>query len=323
MELASIDLHLLVALDALHQCHSVTRAAEAVGVSQSTMSYTLARLREAFSDPLFVRIGDAMQPTPLALQLAVPVRRMLGILRNDVLRRLPFSPATSERTFTINMSDIAELVFLPIMLRRFTKVAPFVNIRSVNLDADALHKALDNGEVDLAMGYYPDLRPAHVYQQKLSAQSFVCMVRKGHPRVQRQITLAQFVQESHALVRNAGRTQEMFEGVLAQQGVRRRVVLDIGHFTSVPFVIAQSDLVVTVPAVVGEIYSTLGSLALIPPPIPTPSFDVMQHWHELLHHDPGHQWLRSEIARLFNLRGKPRHIAGDAAAAGVAASATA
>jgi DNA-binding transcriptional LysR family regulator len=300
--MSKVDLNLLVVFDAMFQSQSVTLAAERVGLSQSTMSYELAKLRRLFGDPLFVRMSTGMQPTPRALQLAEPVRRALEIVKGDILKQFRFDPQKSRRTYTLCMNDIAELNFLPKVLQALASEAPGVNVRTVTLDRPALERAMANGEVDLAIGYFPDLKKAGFYQQRLFPHTFACVVRKSHPRIGSEITLQQFLQESHAVVTPEGRSHEIVERILEKRGLSRRIVLVTPHFTSVPFIIAASDLISIVPIGLAQAFSEFSGVKTVSLPFPVPTFDVKQHWHERFHNDEENKWLRKKIAQLFTVK---------------------
>ena len=181
MDIRKVDLNLLVVFDMLLRLQSVTRTAEALGMSQPAMSLALNKLRTAFSDPLFVRNSRGLSPTPRAEQLVIPMRHVLDQIKNDVLRQPSFDPATTDRTFTFNMADVGELVFLPRLHAHLRAAAPGANIRTVSTPPAQLEEAMESGEVDLAVGYFPGLKGAAMYQQRLFSHSFVCIVRKDHP----------------------------------------------------------------------------------------------------------------------------------------------
>ena len=298
-DIRRIDLNLLVVFDVLVRLQSVTRAAEELGMSQPAMSLALNKLRSAFADPLFVRRSRGLSPTPRAEQLAVPVRQVLDQIRNDVLRQQSFEPATTDRTFTFNMADVGELVFLPRLCAHLRAVAPGANIRIVATPPVQLADAMQSGDVDLAVGYFPHLQGAAMYQQRLFSHSFVCIVRKDHPVFRSEITKKQFLEAQHAVVDQEGKSHELFEATLAAQGLARRVVLRIPHFLAIPLVVAESDLIVTVPYAIGMSFAKMASLRILRPPIQVRQAEVKQHWHARFHHDQVNLWIRGVVAELF------------------------
>jgi len=299
MDIRKVDLNLLVVFDLLLRLRSVSRAAEALGMSQPAMSLALRKLRTAFGDPLFVRGSRGVSPTPRAEQLAVPVQHVLDQIKNDVLRQPSFDPATTDRTFTFNMADVGELVFLPRLYAHLKAVAPGANIRTVSTPPGELVEAMQSGEVDLAVGYFPGLQGAAIYQQRLFSHSFVCILRKDHPLSGGQITKKQFLEAQHAVVHQEGKSHELFEEALAAQGLRRRIVLSIPHFLAIPLVIAESDLIVTVPYAIGVSFAKMANLKLLRPPIEVGPAEVKQHWHARFHHDQVSRWIRGVVAELF------------------------
>jgi DNA-binding transcriptional LysR family regulator len=299
MEIGDLDLNLLVAFDTILETRSVTAAATRLSISQSTMSYGLGKLRRMFDDPLFVRTSTGLQPTPRALQLADPVRRALEIVRGQILKQAHFDPLKSTRTFTLSMSDIAGLHFLPRILRFLADEAPGVNVKTVARGRRDLEEAMAAGELDLLIGFFPDLRKAGFYQQSLFRHRYVCLARTGHPRIGADMTLEQYVAESHVVVRQGGRTYEVIERFLEQKGIARRVVLETPHSTSVPFIIASSDLITVLPISMAEAFAGFPGLKTVALPFALPTVNIKQHWHERFQHDEENMWLRQRIAQAF------------------------
>ena len=295
----NFDLNLLRVFDALQRNGHVGRAAQELNLSQPAISYSLKRLREELGDALFVKTRHGMQPTPRATQLAPVIQSVLADIRERVLTAPSFEPEKVQRTFTIAMSDVGEMVFLPKLLQRLTSLAPGVNVTTVSTSPKALMSALQRSEVDLAIGYFPDLDGVDVFQQRLFRHTFVCLVRSGHPAVQGRLTKKRFCELPHAVVQAEGRSQEIVEQFLKEQGVQRRELLHSPHFLSIPMVIAVTDLVVTVPAAVGEVFARIADVAVLEPPYTMPTFDLKQHWHRSQHDDPGNRWLRSIVLELF------------------------
>ncbi|HSV44485.1 MAG TPA: LysR family transcriptional regulator [Ramlibacter sp.] len=295
-----LDLNLLPVVVALVENGSVSGAARTLGMSQPAVSSALGRLRQVFADPLFVRTSRGMEPTPRTLALIGPTRTALGVVDNEILRSSLFDPATSDRKFTLALSDIGEMVFLPKMLQRLALEAPATSVRSVTLPPAAIERGLELGEIDLAIGYFPDLKGNNFFQQRLFSHNFVCLLRSGHPIKGAKLTPRQFMALGHAVVNAEGRSQEVFERYLAKQGIRRRVVLNTPHFMSIPAIIAKSDLVATVPLAVGVTFAETSRIRMVKPPFDIPSFDLKQHWHRRFHNDPQSKWLRAMVQELFN-----------------------
>ncbi|WP_397474888.1 LysR family transcriptional regulator [Pusillimonas sp.] len=300
MDVRHVDLNLLTVLEAMLEHQSVTRVANALGMSQPAVSAALAKLREQFNDPLFVRTGNGMKPTPRAMRLASPLQRALGIIDAEVLREPEFNPGASSRTFTVNTPDIGEMVFLPRLLGYLALHAPGVSLRSVALTPAEAEAAMEAGDVDLSVGYFPDLAKGSHFQQRLFRHSFVCMVRANHPVVSGQeLSLEQFLALAHAVVQASGRSQELFEREMARHRLKRRVVLRTPHFMSLPMIIAETDLIATVPRAVGLSFSKLANIKTVDLPFSVPAYELRQYWHRLYHKDAGNQWLRGVVHELF------------------------
>lgn len=302
MNVHAIDLNLLAVFDAMIEHRSVTRAGERIALSQPAMSAALGRLRTLFHDPLFVRAGGEMQPTPKALELAEPIRRVLTVVKTEVLQRSGFDPAVTERQFTLLTPDIGEFNFLPRLLGRFAAAAPGARLRTIARPRAAAAEALESGAADLAIGYFPDLQKAGFYQQKLFENAHVCIVRAGHPAVGDRLTLAEYLALPHAVVRPDGR-EHVFEQHLQHRGISRRVLLEVSHFLSVLPIVESSDLVATVPRDLADACMRYGNIRIVEVPIRAPGIAVHQFWHRRFHQDPANIWLRGLVhAQLAQLR---------------------
>ncbi|WP_175717874.1 LysR family transcriptional regulator [Burkholderia anthina] len=295
----NFDLNLLRVFDALQRHAHVGRAAEELGISQPSVSYALKQLREQLGDPLFVKVRHGMEPTSRAIELVPVVQSVLAEIREHVLTAPGFDARTAKRTFTVAMSDVGEMVFLPKLLKRIAEEAPLVDIRTVSTAPKDLMAALQRSEIDLAVGYFPDLQGSDVFQQRLFRHSFVCLVRSGHPVLTSGLTRKSFHSLPHAVVRAEGRSQEIVEQFLRSKGIERREMLRSPHFLSIPMVIACTDLIVTVPSAVAEAFSRLADITAVAPPYPMPTFDLKQHWHRCQQSDPGNRWLRALVLDLF------------------------
>lgn len=299
MDIRTVDLNLLLAFDAMLEHRSVTRAGEAIGLSQPAMSAAVARLRTLFDDPLFVKTGAQMQPTARAQALAEPVRRVVQTIRSEILRPGGFDPARSERTFTLITPDIGEMQFVPPLLARLAAQAPGVRLNVVSRPRTAAADALASGAADLAIGYFPDLKGAGFFQQKLFDNRHVCIVRRDHPRAgDGTIHLDDYLALGHVVVRPDGR-EHVYEQHLERRGIDRKVVLQLSHFMSLLPVIEGSDLLATVPMDLAQICQRYAQVRILESPISAPAIPVHQFWHRRAHKDAAGVWLRAQVATLF------------------------
>ena len=233
MDISSIDLNLLPVLDALLRQRSVTLAARELDMSQSAVSTALGRLREALGDPLFVRTGRGMLPTPRASQLAEPVASILDKVRDEVLSTRGFVPSESERAFTLGLSDVGSYVLWPRIVAAVSKQAPTVRLRLRVMSQPLIASALESAEVDVALGAYPDL-PDTLYQRRLFERKYVAMVRSGHPLAGKRLSLQAFARCPQAVVRLASGIQDRIDETLAAQSLRRERVLEMPSYLMLP-----------------------------------------------------------------------------------------
>ncbi|MQR00217.1 LysR family transcriptional regulator [Glaciimonas soli] len=299
MDIGEIDLNFLKAFDAMMRKRHVTQAGAAIGLSQPAMSYALSKMRELFQDPLFVRTARGMEPTPRALELSAPVARVLELVHSEILLARKFMPRASSRTFVLCMSDIGEIVFLPRLLKRLDAEAPHIKIRTVALDTAQLEEGLSSGDVDLAVGYFPTLTGAVMRQKALYRHSFVCIVRKDHPLIGDTLSLEQYLAASHVRVQAEGRTQDIMERAQERLGIEVNVRFNLPRFIGVPFIIADSDMIATVPLAVGRRFAEFTNIKLLPLPYPVPPYDLHMHWHARFEHEPASRWIRSEMIEVI------------------------
>lgn len=287
---AEIDHRLLRLLCAVVETRSVSRAAARLGIAQPTASYLLGRLRETLSDPVFLKSKGGMSPTPKTLALYREIRKGLDIL-DAAFDPVTFDPAHSERTFRVAMIDIGELVFLPAILRRLQAQAPGVSVASVPVALDQIPRALDVGDVDFALGNLPEIcaRTAH---RTAFREHYVGLVRRGHPRVGTRLTRRLLESLDQIVVASPYTGQNTVESSLAEQGVPRKPKLEIPHYTSVPDVIAQTDLMVIAPSRVARAFAKGHGLKMLALPVTLPAFHVRVHWSTRHEANAAHTWMR-------------------------------
>lgn len=299
VSLATLDLNLIVVFDAILKDRNVTVAARRVGLSQPAMSSALARLRRTFGDPLFVRTGRGMLPTPYAQLLAPPIQRACELVAGSFDIGKDFDPLASTRTFMFYMTDVGEGLFLPPLLLALEERAPRVKVKVLRIPEFGEQEAMAAGDVDLAIGLFPDLK-AGFFQQRLYRDRFVCMARADHPRAHAPLGARQFAEMRHAVVSSAGTGHETaITRAFGEQRYKPRVTLTIPHFMAVPIIVAQTDYVVTVPRRLAQMFTAFPGISVFDPPIRIASIEIKQHWHERYHHDPANKWIRGVVAELF------------------------
>ena len=280
--------------------HSLTRAAPELDVTQPALSKTLAQLRRYFDDPLLVRVGRRMEPTPRARQLQVSVRAVLdraALLRSD---SVTFAPRTSHRTFNFCVVDAGLLKLLPPLVGLLLTEAPDVRLRVLQPEAAHLEPWLESGKLDFAMGSFPSL-PKGIRRQRLWGERYVSVARSGHPRLPPEPTMRAFAAEKHVLVSIAGsgHAHQVMQRALEAVIPRENVVCQVPIFISAAVLVKHTDAIATLPLSVVSVLAEDLDLQIIKPPIRFPSIDIFQYWHERFHRDPGSKWIRSIFRTLF------------------------
>ena len=299
--MSELDLNLLRVLVILGDERSVSGAAVRLGKSQPAISSALGKLRAYFGDPLLIRSGNSMEPTPRALMLIETARTLLGRVHKEIEAAPTFDPATSTQPVSLALSDVGEVVFLPRILTELRRQAPHVMVRSVSLPPGGVGQGLEDGTIDLAVGYFPDLKRFNFFQQGLFEDTFASLIRVDHPVATGKLTLKQYLQIEHAVVRAESRTEEVIEQFLTRKRLRRNVVLTTPHFASAPMVVAHSDLIVTIPEPMARYFSHVSAhLRMVELPFKPPRIQLKQFWHRKFHHDERSRWLRGVVSRIFH-----------------------
>jgi len=301
MNLQSLDLNLLLVFEALMEERNVTRAAARVGLSQPAMSNSLARLRSAFNDQLLIRTANGMSPTSTALKLIIPVRAALAELRAAIEERPAFEPALSKNIFRLLANDYAEMMLLAPVIRELRVQSPEIGIRVHR--PQTLFKPPDASMLadsyDLALGFYPDaiaLDP-HIRFEVIWDDDSVCIASGSHTSIKGSLSVEEYVDARHVAVFYKLEGPGVVDTMLAQQGYSRRSVVFVPNFATVPFLVAESDLIATVPRRVALRFRNMLSLQVLPIPVIIPILRLTMLWHERTHSDPAHMWLRELIRR--------------------------
>jgi DNA-binding transcriptional LysR family regulator len=298
MDIRAVDLNLLVALDALLAERNVTRAAARLNLSQSAMSAALARLRTLFGDPLLLRTSGGMLATSKGQELVAPVRLVLGEIGRIVQRPERFDPASAERVFTIAASDYVEYAVLPRLVDYLEARAPRARLAVRPMDFGAVGRSLETGDVDLGI-LGAAFAPPSVRSRPLFVERFVCVVRKGHPRVGERLTLDDYCALDHVLVSpSGGAFSAPADDALAAIGRSRHVRLSVPHFLLVPEILTRSDMIGVLPERLARGYGD--RFRVFDLPFELAPFSVVAVWHERTHRDPALAWLRQSIADLMS-----------------------
>jgi len=288
-ELHSLDLNLLKALAALLEERNVTRAAHRLAISQPAVSGMLSKLREYFSDPLFVRTSDGMMPTARAEELAGPVTQILRDI-TQLLTPPNFDPYSATLTFTLAATDYALSAILVPLIAVLKSRAPGIDLAVRPAIDDKVSQQLARGEVDLAF-LTPETTAEGLHSRSLYQEDYVCVADRSHPAAQRSLmTLEQFCHYEHVLVSTEGKFRGPTDEKLAEMNLQRRVGISVNSFYAVPEILRLTDMIAVLPR---RLVAANCDLVIIPMPLTVPGFTKSMAWHGRRHQDPAHRWLRS------------------------------
>lgn len=295
IDMKSVDLDLLLALDALLDHGNVTRAAEHMGIGQPALSARLARLRNILGDPLLVpsESGRGMVATPRALALHQPLKAALHTLADVVAPPPAFDPRNAERHFIVAASDRAVASFgLPLLELLSQRAGPGLRLSFIHPQQASMAQQMEQGPVDLLFGT-DHLMPPTARSVALREERFVMVQRKGHPRGTAPLDLDTYCALDHVLVSPSGTLRGYVDEQLDQIGRSRRVGLGVHQFALALLMVRNSDRVTTVPIQYAS--RCLDQVDVFDLPFVVPGFTMYLAWHPRLHAEPAHQWLRQQI----------------------------
>lgn len=287
-----IDLNFVFVVEALVEEGSVSAAADRLDISQPALSHALARLRQRFDDPLFVKTRGGMRPTPTAERIAAASRKILELVREEVLDAQSFDPASSTRTFTLGLSDMSAPAVLRSVTGRFSRQAPFAKLLVVTVRKEDIASRLEDGQIDVVVGAYDVDAPSILQQALFKATSHVCIVREGHASIREELSLQQFVDTPHVTATQSADANAYVDRTLRSMGLSRRVAVELPYLLPLPHVVANSDYVALVPGALAASSQKLAPLCVLKSPIQPPRPVIKQLWHERFKADKPVSWFR-------------------------------
>lgn len=295
--LSRVDLNLLHVFLVIYEQQSITRAAGMLNLSQPAVSNSVAKLRGIFGDPLFVRAGSGIAPTPLAHRLIEPVREALSKLQHAFSEYEAFDPVRSQRILCLSMSDFAEAILLPLFVGELGRTGSRLEVQNHFIPQHEIQSRLASGELDFAIESDP-LDGMNLERLLLLEDEFVCVVREGHPAEGGDITLDAYLALDHLHISNRPRHSNIVDSALAQIRRQRRVTVSIEHCLAAGAILAASDLCLTIPRVFVERYLPHPDFVVLARPFAMRPLRTWLYWHPATADSPAHVWARETIGRL-------------------------
>lgn len=294
MRFKSLDLNLLVALDAMLSHRSITRAAESVFLTQSGMSGALSRLREYFKDDLLVQVGRELELTPLAESIADPVREILLSIEAQILNQPMFDPATDDHTYRIMVSELTLILLMPAVTQRLAAEAPNIKLHIMALQDRAL-ESLERGEVDLIV--YPDqVKAPNHPSEKLYEESYECLLWTGNTSIGDTLSRDEYFKAGHISVEFGSQRLAAIDGwFLETHGLNRRVELITSNLIAPPMLVVGTQRIATVQRRLAKLSAETLPVRVLPPPMDMPVMTQIVQWHRQRDSHPALKWLRQVL----------------------------
>ena len=294
MNIEKLDLNLLRVFDAVYREQSLSRAANRLGLSQPGISQALNRLRQHTGDPLFIRHPHGVTPTAYSDAIAEPIQRALDGLHAAFQLQTALDIRRTDRRLRVAMSDYSETLILAPLVRIVDEQAPKLQLRVTSNDNIDLHAALQDGSVDLVIGAISPLDDDYRHQD-LCTEEFVCIARRNHPAIQGSLSLKAYEEVKHVGVAVRAAQQSKIDQACRMHGFARTINVIVPNFLALPFIVASSDNIATMPRRLLRLIPPHLGLQVLAPPVKLPTPTIRQYWAEKNHHDVVNMWLREQI----------------------------
>jgi DNA-binding transcriptional LysR family regulator len=298
VHLSQVDLNLFVVLEAIYREGNITRAGQQLNLTQPAISHALKRLRDLLQDPLFVRQGAHMVPTPFTRNMIEEVRQALQILETNLSQSRNFDPEHTRRNFHLSLLEYGEAMILPPLLKRMTHAAPGMSITTSRVKRRDLETELARGSIDLAIDI-PMTTSDRIRHKWLLNEPFVVMARRGHPAIKGELDLDTYVAQRHVQVSSRRYGPSLIDIELGRRGLRREVVLRSQHNLTACLVVSRTDMLLTLPERQAQLLNTILVNQVFPLPLDAPRLEAHLYWHESVENDPANRWLREEIEKVL------------------------
>lgn len=298
MHLSQVDLNLFVVLEAIYREGNLTRAGRQLKLTQPAMSHALKRLRELLKDPLFIREGANMVPTPFSRNMINEVRQALQILEVNLYENRNFDPAHTRRDFQIGFWELMESGILPPLAKVMAKAAPEISITTSRVKRREIEAELASGTLDLALDI-PITMSDSIKHQPLFSDRVVVMAREDHPALAGELDLDTYLGQDHIMVSSRRHGPSLVDTELNRKGRKRRIVLRCQHYFAACRVVSETDMLLTIPERYAQLLNNGFGHRLHPFPLKTlQQLEIHMYWHESADNDPPNRWLREQIKRV-------------------------
>ena len=300
MHLSQVDLNLFVVLEAIYREGNLTRAGRQLKLTQPAMSHALKRLRELLKDPLFIREGANMVPTPFSRNMINDVRQALQILEVSLYENRNFDPAHTRRNFIVGFWELMEATILPALARTLTRAAPEISITTLRVKRREIEAELSSGALDLALDVPINMSDS-IRHKPLFSDRVVVVARQRHPAIGRELDLDTYLSQDHILVSSRRYGPSLVDTELNRKGKSRRIVLRCQNYFAACRAVSEADMLLTMPEQYAEMLNGTFENRLYPFPLKSlQTLDIHMYWHESADNDPPNRWLREEIARIVD-----------------------
>jgi DNA-binding transcriptional LysR family regulator len=300
VHLSQVDLNLFVVLEAIYREGNLTRAGRQLKLTQPAMSHALKRLRELLQDPLFIREGANMVPTPFSRNMINEVRQALQILEVNLYENRNFDPAHTRRNFQIGFWELMESTILPPLAKVLARAAPEISITTLRVKRREIEQELASGTLDLVLDI-PITISDNLRQQPLFSDRVVVMARKGHPAIGGELDLDTYLRQDHVLVSSRRLGPSLVDTELNRSGRKRRIVLRCQHYFAACRVLGETDMLLTIPEHYAQMLNTGFDHRLYPFPLKSlQQLEIHMYWHESAENDPPNRWLREQIKKVVD-----------------------
>ncbi|MCI0509703.1 DNA-binding transcriptional LysR family regulator [Chromohalobacter marismortui] len=288
-----IDLNLIRTFVTLYESGSVTLAAHKLNVTQPSVSYSLSRLRELFDDPLFSRTRDGMAPTFCATQLYASFRHALTQIEHTIGDHQHFDPRHSQRRFRLALTDLGETTLLPVILQRIQTLAPYVELEVVPLEIEKINAWFDNKSVD-AVVCSRDIMTPSLGKRVILEERYVCLLNAQHPRIEKTLDMNTFTHEHHIVV-SPSSGHGLAEDVLKKHDISRKVSVVVPHFSALPRILENSELLTILPEQIARIFTREAALQICELPFDVPNVEVALYWPRHADDSSAQEWFRQTL----------------------------